>query len=459
VLRPHSTSLPMWKDLPAPLTAKMYLFNVTNADEVESSGAKPEVVEVGPYTFYENHHKTKMVWNDNATITYQQIRTWQFAPELSVGSLSDRVTIVNPVAATIGELVRSKVPKALHAPLNWLLLAEKERLFVTHTANEIIFNGFEDPLLNVLDSLKALLKSLLPDGALMDKFAFFYKRNGSDFMDGVFNMFTGAADVNKMGVVHAWNYSTHNYFPGDCGLVRGGAGEFYPPGLPRTHLEMFSNDLCRSVQFEFKAAGYSQGIPTYEYVSRKSMFANGTDRPEFACYNPTSAYLPSGVFNASLCRFGAPVFISQPHFLFADSYYSSLVKGMQPDLDKHQTHLKVEPESGVPVDVAARFQLNVLIDKVDGISIFEKVPRAFVPVMWFEDSMAVPSNMVMKMKLMASLKDIVGGMGWAIFGLALGTLLILALTLTSRRRGREDTGPILTDSLAEESDNENVFQD
>ena len=37
-------------------------------------GSKPTLSEVGPYVFYENHHKTKLVWNENNTVTYQQIR-------------------------------------------------------------------------------------------------------------------------------------------------------------------------------------------------------------------------------------------------------------------------------------------------------------------------------------------------------------------------------------------------
>jgi len=59
------------------------------------------------------------------------------------------------------------------------------------------------------------------------------------------------------------------------------------------------------------------------------------------------------------------VFVSQPHFYLADPYYSSLVHGMRPNPEKHTTSLKIEPLSGVPVEVLAKFQLNVLIDKVN----------------------------------------------------------------------------------------------
>ena len=41
--------------------------------------------------------------------------------------------------------------------------------------------------------------------------------------------FLGHEDNSLVGKVHAWNYSTHGLFPGECGVVKGGAGEFYPP--------------------------------------------------------------------------------------------------------------------------------------------------------------------------------------------------------------------------------------
>lgn len=456
VLSPTSVSLPMWKDLPAPLLAKMYLFNVTNAQDVVEKGAIPVVKEVGPYTFYENHHKTDIVWNNNNdTVTYQQNRTWVFVPELSEASLDANVTIVNPIAATVGDTLRRKGISSMFFLINMFLKAQKEKVFVTHTANEIMFKGFDDPLLKAMKSLKNLMKGVVPDGAFTDKFGFFYNRNGSLQADGVMNMFTGAGDVNNMGKVYAWNYSTHHFFPGECGQVKGGAGEFYPPGLNKTFIEMYSSDLCRSVKFEFNDTVDSQGIPAYQFISKKSMFENGTDNPENACFNPPSVSLPSGVFNASSCRFGAPVFVSQPHFHLADPYYRSLVHGLRPSAEKHQTHLAIEPESGIPVDVAARFQINVLIDKVPGISMFEKVPKSFIPVMWFEDSMSTPSNMVTKMKMMAYLKNIVSGVGWAIFSLGLTILIVLGVIYGINRRSvRDDRRPILSDS-----DNENVFKE
>ena len=42
-----------------------------------------------------------------------------------------------------------------------------------------------------------------------------------------------------------------------------------------------------------------------------------------------SSNLPSGIFDISSCRFGPPIFISQPHFYQADPYYRRLPKAFR----------------------------------------------------------------------------------------------------------------------------------
>lgn len=40
-----------------------------------------------------------MTWHDNGTVTFYQKKIWHFVPERSNGSLSDKVTNVNVIAA------------------------------------------------------------------------------------------------------------------------------------------------------------------------------------------------------------------------------------------------------------------------------------------------------------------------------------------------------------------------
>lgn len=49
------------------------------------------------FGFRENRTKVNMVFNNNNTITYMQLKGWHFDPALSNGSLYDQVTTVNIV--------------------------------------------------------------------------------------------------------------------------------------------------------------------------------------------------------------------------------------------------------------------------------------------------------------------------------------------------------------------------
>lgn len=55
--------------------------------------------------------------------------------------------------------------------------------------------------------------------------------------------------------------------------------------------------------------------------------------------------IPYGLLNASACRYGAPAFVSLPHFYKADPIYRDAIQGMNPDADKHNFYITLEPVS------------------------------------------------------------------------------------------------------------------
>ena len=56
---------------------------------------------------------------------------------------------------------------------------------------------------------------------------------------------------------------------------------------------------------------------------------------------------------------GAPIFMSQPHFLNADKSLVDAVTGMAPDKARHDTYLNIDPITGFISDAAKRFQINI----------------------------------------------------------------------------------------------------
>ena len=142
----------------------------------------------------------------------------------------------------------ANLPAATRWFLNVGLNTIGEKLFVKKTAGEILFDGYKDPVLNAAEFIHSFN---VPIPGIMDKFGFYYGRNGSDWWDGVFNMYTGASDIELLGQVATWNYSSHpEYFAAPCGNVEG-AGDFFKPNLGESFAELYSNDLCRPIILNF----------------------------------------------------------------------------------------------------------------------------------------------------------------------------------------------------------------
>lgn len=80
-----------------PITFNVYVFNVTNSDDVLSNKTdKIEVREVGPYVFKEIKHKDIISMNDTE-IEYIPRNTFFFQEDASLPlSLQDEFTLVNP---------------------------------------------------------------------------------------------------------------------------------------------------------------------------------------------------------------------------------------------------------------------------------------------------------------------------------------------------------------------------
>lgn len=66
-------------------------------------------------------------------------------------------------------------------------------------------------------------------------------------------------------------------------------------------------------------------------------------------------------------RFGAPAFVSYPHFYLADPYYRDSIEGMKPNVREHQAFIALESQTGIPVEVNIAAQVNLRVQNIGGI--------------------------------------------------------------------------------------------
>ena len=95
VIEPDSVAFNIWKDPPAKIYRKYFLWDVTNPDEVQAGREKPNLVERGPYVFVEKWAKVNIQFLGTNFVSYSPTQTIYFDADLSNGDLSDPITFLN----------------------------------------------------------------------------------------------------------------------------------------------------------------------------------------------------------------------------------------------------------------------------------------------------------------------------------------------------------------------------
>ncbi|CAG9772833.1 unnamed protein product [Ceutorhynchus assimilis] len=402
VLQAGTQTFDLWKQNPIPLSLKLHLFNWTNAADIYNSSIKPHFQEIGPYVFDETKEKVNITWNEhNNTVSFYHLKKWWFNQEKSNGTLNDAITSVNPVALT-SSVVGKNWSFIFKQAINVLFGSMATAAYSTHSAGEVLFDGYTDPLVTIANKLPSFGASSMPE---YDKFGWFYTRNNSETYEGQFNMDTGIS--GQLGELHSWKFMEKTpFFPGQCGEIGGSAGEFFPANLKKdTVIKFFSPDLCRYAQLEFEQEVVVSGILGYKYVARDRFLDNGTKVPENKCFC-NGECMPYGALDISACRYGSPAFVSLPHFYKADPYYTSLVDGLEPNESRHDFFMIFEPKTGMALQVSARLQVNLLLQPLSSIRIFEKAPKVYIPVLWFEQSVLVPDNIIFYLTVLTNFEAI-----------------------------------------------------
>ena len=198
------------------------------------------------------------------------------------------------------------------------MMAARGSLFTTKTARSLLFDGYTDTLLTV----GSFFTPADPAGIPMDRFGWFYKRNGTTWSDGRVSMATGENSMAELGDIIDYNGSNRTLYPGPCGQLTGTAAGFLGPDPDRQFIDYFSTDICRPIRFQREGELPINGVDSIKFnLIPKNTFGNVETNPENVCFHPN---MPYGLHNSTGCKGGdttLKTFVSLPHFLGADSFY------------------------------------------------------------------------------------------------------------------------------------------
>lgn len=390
---PDSKAFTVWRKNDPPLDVDFYLFNWTNTQDFKNTSIKPKFQQLGPFRYKEVKEKVNITWhNNNNTISYRHRKSLFYYPGEDETKLEQIINTINAVPLVVSH----QYPEMnfFTRRMISMTLSSVSNLFVTTTVRKMLFDGYEEGLLDLLHRI--------PFMSVKDKFGLYYGRNGTVGIDGVYSMYT--KNDEKFGNIMTWNYKNKtNFYEGDCNNVTGSAGEFYPLNRKMDFIVLYSPELCRYAVLEYEKNVTIKGVKGYKYTA-KNIFDNGTTRPENKCFCKNGC-LPSGVLDVSACRENSPMYLSMPHFYNADSYYIDNIEGLNPDADKHEFYIIMEPKSGIAMEVAARMQLNMLLKPVESLRLYEDVPRMFVPVFFFDQKINLSDELAGNLRMIQNLPE------------------------------------------------------
>lgn len=151
---------------------------------------------------------------------------------------------------------------------------------------------------------------------------------------------------------------------------------------------LYSTDVCRSLYAKFDTHSSVLNIPTEIFAIPSELFVNSSVNPDNAAFGLNV----SGVFDVSICRDGAPVFISFPHLLYADESVRGRVDGISPNEAEHRTLFEVEQHTGLVLNAQKRLQINVQIKPDIFIKDFKYVSPVILPAIWINESTIIDQS-------------------------------------------------------------------
>uniref|UniRef100_A0A2R9AZE8 Scavenger receptor class B member 2 n=1 Tax=Pan paniscus TaxID=9597 RepID=A0A2R9AZE8_PANPA len=386
VLRNGTEAFDSWEKPPLPVYTQFYFFNVTNPEEI-LRGETPRVEEVGPYTYRELRNKANIQFGDNGTtISAVSNKAYVFERDQSVGD--PKIDLIRTLNIPVLTVIEWSQVRFLREIIEAMLKAYQQKLFVTHTVDELLW-GYKDEILSLIHVFR-------PD--ISPYFGLFYEKNGTN--DGDYVFLTGEDSYLNFTKIVEWNGKT-------------------------------------SVYITFSDYESVQGLPAFRYKVPAEILANTSDNAGFCI--PEGNCLGSGVLNVSICKNGAPIIMSFPHFYQADERFVSAVEGMHPNKEDHETFVDINPLTGIILKAAKRFQINIYVKKLDDFVETGDIRTMVFPVMYLNESVHIDKETASRLKSMINTTLIITNIPYII--MALGVFFGLVFTwLACKGQGSMDEG-------------------
>ncbi|XP_014285909.1 sensory neuron membrane protein 2 [Halyomorpha halys] len=386
---------------------EVYIFNITNPEEF-SEGGIATVEEVGPYVYEQIKDKFDIEFTEGDTISYRIAKHLYFnANKSGILTESDVVTVLNAPLLVLAYLFENEFPEDL-SYFNTIipdLLPEKQKLCIKVTVKDLLFDGIRifcgkqrGHGIDICDKVrKNPVPSIrqIPDSEDL-AFSYFSSYNGS--RSKLYKIKRGNENIFELGhIVEYDNQTFLSMWPNDsaCSDLKGTDWEFFPPPYGTNRIHLLFPETCfysiilfhvRSLyafhsdeeMFGMKLFGYFVSIHNFYADEIKCMCKEDKhNRSALLCTRP-------GVIDIERCT-GEPFFISFPHAAYSD-YFDDVIGYKESTNDEYYSAILLQPRSGFPVTIQKQLQTNILLRKMDELTILKNISERMIPLVWFKET-------------------------------------------------------------------------
>ncbi|XP_064553706.1 scavenger receptor class B member 1 isoform X1 [Drosophila montana] len=415
----------LWAKPPVDLYIKIYLFNITNAEAFLAGREKLQVEQVGPYVYKELMTHENITFNDNNTMSTTPSHPLVWQEHLSEGHREDdEVIMLNIAMLAISHLTADRNYFFVRLPLQGLFASTKSEPIVRMTAKEFMF-GFPS-------ALATLGNTLLPNWISFEKVGLIDRMY--DFSTDFETFYTGVPDAAMSGLYATYRGETRlPQWEGDhCNNIEYASDgtKFRSFIQPNDTVKFFRKSMCRPINLyrdgEERTFGSLKG---YNYVFEENAFDNGAINEANKCFCRRGDCQPVGLIDVTDCYYGFPISLSFPHFMNGDVGLVENITGMQPDPEKHSSAFVIQPESGLPLSLSVKVQINMHFKDLKNYPQVSQFSHLTAPMLWFEIMMPkLPDELDSRFSFYLNILPLVNPLGfWGALVLGVG-LLVYAIT-------------------------------
>nr|APG32553.1 sensory neuron membrane protein [Conogethes punctiferalis] len=440
-----------WRKLPMPLIFKVFVFNVTNAEDV-NAGARPKLQELGPYVYKEYRERTVLGYGDNDTIKYMLKKTFVFDQEASGAFREDDVLTVINFSYMAAILTVQDMMPSLAGVVNGALeqfFSDLTDPFLRVKAKDLFFDGIYVNCKGNHSALALVCGKLKTDAPPTMRpaeddsgyyFSMFSHMNRTE--SGPYEMIRGRENINELGHIVSYKGKTSmsSRWGQDpyCGMLNGSDASIFPPiqgSNAPDKLYTFEPEVCRSLYASLVGKSSLFNMSAYYYEISREALASKSAVPSNKCFCKKNwsanhdGCLLMGVLNLMPCQ-DAPAIASLPHFYLASEelleYFDG---GISPDKEKHNTYVYLEPVTGVVLKGVRRLQFNIELRNIPSVPQLANVPTGLFPLLWIDEGAELPDTVLDELRQSHKLLGYVEAFRWIFLGVSIVALLASAVAV------------------------------